>query len=73
MERISPIRQGSRVYLLNCVAGDPGCVLGFTPRGKCVVQWFDLGITTEHAPDTLVIDESFKVTQLGLDFGEIAA
>ena len=73
MESISPIRQGSRVYLRNAVAGDPGCVVGFTPRGKARVDWVDIGIVTEHAVDTLILDESFKVTQLGLDFNQIAA
>ena len=67
------IRQGSRVYLKLCIAGDPGCVLGFTSRGKCIVEWFDLGITTEHAIDTLVVDEEFTASQLGIDFESVAA
>lgn len=55
------------------MAGDPGCVVGFTSRGKARVEWYDLGISTEHALDTLVIDESFKVEQLGLAFESVAA
>ena len=67
------IQLGARVYLANCIAGDPGCVVGFTTRGKARVEWFDLGITTEHALDTLVVDEGFTLSQLGLDFDSIAA
>jgi hypothetical protein len=36
-------------------------VIGFTPRGKARVDWTDLGIVTEHAPDTLVIDEALAL------------
>jgi len=61
MDRISPIRLGSKVFLRNAVAGEAGCVIGFTPRGKARVDWTDLGIVTEHAPDTLVIDEALAL------------
>ena len=69
------IQVGSRVYLANCVAGDPGCVVGFTKRGKAMVEWYDLpiGRPTEHDPASLLIDESFVVRQLGLAFEEQAA
>ena len=68
------IRIGSRVYLRNCVAGEPGCVVAFE-RGKAVVTWPDMPEQqdTRHAVETLEIDTGFRVTQLGLDFGEMAA
>ena len=71
----SQIVLGSRVYLKNCVAGDPGCVVGFTRSGKAQVEWYDLDIgrPTEHDLTSLLIDESFRVEQLGLNFEEIAA
>ncbi len=74
METNSPIRIGSRVYIRNCVAGEPGCVVAFS-RGKAVVEWYDLdlGRPTEHDPASLVLDESFRVMQLGLDFESQAA
>lgn len=65
-----PIRVGSRVYLKVCVAGDPGCVVSFTPRGKAVVEWYDLSHTSTHDPDALVLDEGFTSSQRSLDFGE---
>ena len=61
--------------MANCIAGEPGWVCGFDRRGNAIVEWTDLpevGRTT-HRLETLVIDESFKVTQLGLDFTEVAA
>jgi hypothetical protein len=72
---IGRIQLGSRVYLRNAVAGEPGCVIGFTRGGKARVDWvdLDLGRPTEHAVDTLVVDEAFKVTQLGLEFEQAAA
>jgi hypothetical protein len=33
----------------------------------------EIGRWTTHALDTLVVDEAFKVTQLGLDFESQAA
>lgn len=75
MERISPIRIGSRVYLRNAIAGDPGCVMSFD-HGKAVVEWADmpeLGRHTRHALDSLVLDESFIVSQLDIAFEEQAA
>jgi hypothetical protein len=68
------IRIGSRVYLRNCVAGEPGCVIGFD-HGKAVVTWPDMPEQrdTRHALENLEIDTGFQVTQLGLDFGEMAA
>lgn len=70
----STIRIGSRVYLRNCVAGEPGCVIAFE-RGKAVVTWPDMADQrdTRHDPQTLEIDTGFQVSQLGLDFGEMAA
>ena len=76
MSAVSTIRLGSRVYLRLCIAGDPGCVIGFTRKGKAIVEWLDMqemGRPTEHEISTLVVDEAFRVTQLGLDFEEIAA
>jgi hypothetical protein len=74
MAEQNPIRVGSRVYLRNCVAGDPGCVVGFL-RGKAEVFWPDLGLgrNTFHAVDTLEVDTGFVVRQLGLDFEQAAA
>lgn len=74
MPEQNPIRVGSRVYLRNCVAGEPGCVIGFE-HGKAVVTWPDMPEQrdTRHAVETLEIDAGFTVRQLGLDFEEIAA
>ena len=72
----STIRIGSRVYLRNAVAGEPGCVRLIDARGFAHVEWVDLpeiGRFTKHQIDTLEIDTGFQVTQLGLDFGEMAA
>lgn len=76
MDSTSPIRIGSRVYLRNAIAGEPGVVMGFERGGKALVDWTDLpeiGRWTSHVIDTLVVDESFRVTQLGLAFEEQAA
>ena len=69
------INLGDRVYLKIAVAGDPGCVIGFDRKGKAVVEWYDLdlGHPTHHDPDMLILDEGFRVSQLGFDFDEIAA
>ena len=69
------INLGDRVYLKIAVAGDPGCVIGFDRKGKAVVEWYDLdlGHPTHHDPDMLILDEGFRVSQLGFDFEEIAA
>jgi hypothetical protein len=71
------IRLGSRVYLLNAIAGEPGCVIGFDRRGRALVDWSldmpEIGRSTAHDVDTLIIDESFTARQLGLDFSDIAA
>jgi len=78
MERISPNRLGVRVYLANCIAGEPGVIVGYDRSGKAQVHWPDLyeemGKDTFHALDTLVRDESFVVSQLDLfDMDEVAA
>ncbi len=74
MTERSEIEIGSRVYLANCIAGEPGCVIGFE-RGRAVVTWPDMPEQrdTRHAPETLVVDEAFRVAQFHLDFGEVAA
>ena len=66
---------GSRVYLKIAIAGDPGCVIAFDRQGKAVVEWYDLdlGHPTHHDLDMLILDESFRVSQLGFDFDEVAA
>ena len=69
------IRVGSRVYLHNCVAGEPGCVVGFV-RGKAKVLWPDLpevGRHTFHAIDALELDAGFTVRQIGFDWDPVAA
>lgn len=70
------IRIGSRVYLRNAVAGEPGCVRQIDPRGFAHVEWVDMpeiARLTKHKIETLEIDTGFHVAQLGLDFGEFAA
>jgi hypothetical protein len=70
------VKLGSRVFLRNCIAGEPGCVVGWNRNGRAEIFWPDLytemGRHTFHAVDTLIVDEAFKVEQLGL-FEEIAA
>ena len=69
------IIQGSRVYLKNAVAGEPGVVHEIDRKGRAKVEWIDLpelGRWTIHALDTLVIDEAFTIRQLDL-FEELAA
>lgn len=65
------------MYLKLCVAGEPGCVVGFDRRGRALVDWSldmpEIGRCTAHALDTLVVDEAFTVSQLDLDFNDIAA
>lgn len=64
------IKLGSRVYLKFCIAGDPGCVVGFDRKGKAIVEWvdLDLGKNTSHHLENLVLDEAFQVTQKEFDF-----
>ena len=70
------IQFGSRVYLKLCIAGEPGCVCGFSRNGKAQIEWFDMpevGIT-EHTLDSLIVDETFSVRQLDLfEFAQVAA
>jgi hypothetical protein len=67
---------GSRIYLRNAIAGEPGICVGFNRKGWAEIYWPDLhsemGRHTFHALDTLILDESFSVRQLDL-FDEIAA
>ncbi len=75
METNSPIRVGSRIYLANCIAGEPGVVTRFDGSGKAVVFWPDmpeLARETTHNLESLILDEAFTVRQLDL-FNEIAA
>jgi hypothetical protein len=70
------IQIGTRVYLANCVAGEPGCVVAFDRWGKAEVHWPDmpeLGRNTHHRIETLVVDEAFKVQPLDFGWGERAA
>jgi len=69
------IKVGSRVYMKLAICGFPGCVVGFDRKGYALVYWddLDLGRNTAHAVDTLVLDEAFKVEQLGLAFEQEAA
>jgi len=71
----APIQLGSRVYLRNAIAGDPGCVMEFDRRGRAGVEWPDLIEVgrTFHRLETLVLDEGFHVEQLGLEFDQAAA
>jgi hypothetical protein len=74
MAEQTKIRVGSRVYIKNCVAGEPGCVVSFA-RGKFGVEWPDMKEVgrTYHAPDTLELDTGFHVAEIGLEFEEVAA
>lgn len=70
------IKVGSRIYLRNAICGEPGMVTRFDARGRAVIFWPDmpeLARETTHSVDSLVLDEAFKISQLGFDFGEIAA
>ena len=70
------IKLGSRVYLKTCIAGFPGCVVGWDRKGYALVYWddLDLGRNTAHDPENLVVDEAFCVKQLDLfQFDEVAA
>jgi hypothetical protein len=76
MELNSAIRVGSRVYLKLCIAGDPGVVHEIDRKGYAKVEWVDLpelGRWMRHHVDTLVVDESFVCSQLGLEFDSQAA
>ena len=70
----SPTKIGDRVYLKNCIAGEPGCVRAF--RGpKAEIEWPDMpevGLT-KHKIEDLVVAESHTVVQLGLDLKPAAA
>ena len=69
------IQVGTRVYLQYAIAGEPGCVVAIDRHGKAEVFWpdLDLGHTTKHSLDALVVDEAFTVRQYALDFEEMAA
>jgi len=69
------LQLGARVYLRNCVAGEPGCVMSFDRRGKAEIHWPDMPEqrNTFHAPDTLILDESFQPRHLGFEFQEAMA
>jgi len=70
------IQLGSRVYLRNAIAGEPGILVGFRPDGKAIIDWPDLwlGRYTTHSLDSLTVDESFIVRQLDLfESSEVAA
>jgi len=66
---------GSRVYLANAVAGEPGIVYGFDQRGRVIVDWPDLnlGRMTHHDPESLIVDQQFKCKQFCLEFDKLAA
>jgi hypothetical protein len=61
---------GARVYLRNCIAGEPGCIVGFDRKGRAEIFWPDLyaemGHNTHHHVGTLQVDEAFQVRQLDL-------
>ena len=76
MSVTNPIRIGSHVYLRNAIVGEPGCVMGIDRRGRAEVYWPDLpelGRNTFHSIDSLEVDSGFMVSQIALDFEEIAA
>jgi hypothetical protein len=67
---------GARIYLRNCVAGEPGCLVAFDKQGRALVDWSadmpEINRLTAHDLNTLIVDEAFCVRQLDL-FDEIAA
>jgi uncharacterized protein YraI len=69
------IQIGSRVYLRGCIAGEPGYLAEFDRRGWAGIDWLDMleAGRTFHRVETLIVDESFAVRQLGFDFEEVAA
>lgn len=74
MEMLSTIRIGSRVYLKNGIAGEPGIVMSFERKGKVLVEWADIpeiGRCTVHPVDSLVVDEAFKVEQISFGYDKI--
>jgi hypothetical protein len=50
---IVEIPLGSRVHLKVCPFGQPGIVTGHS-RGKLIVEWLDLGLTTRHVAARLM-------------------
>lgn len=69
------IQVGRRVYLANCIAGEPGVVREIDRFGKASVEWPDMpevGIT-HHKIDALVLDQSFHVEHLCSEPKEVAA
>lgn len=70
----TPSKIGDRVYLKNCIAGEPGCILAFR-SARAEVEWPDMpevGVT-KHKVEDLVMAESHTVAQLGLDLKPAAA
>jgi len=69
------IRTGARVYLRDGVAGEPGCVMGFDRKGKAEVIWpdLDLGRSTFHEVDRLIVAENVDVGPHSLEFDGVAA
>ncbi len=65
---------GSRVYLRNCIAGDPGVVREIS-RDWAKVEWPDMPEmgTTSHRLETLIGDEGFSTQQLAVEFEQSAA
>ena len=50
---MSDFALGAKVYLKTCPdAGEPGTVTG-KQRGRILVHWSDLGLSTRHKPDAL--------------------
>ena len=65
---------GSKVYLRNCIAGDPGIVREIS-QGVVKVEWPDMpevGLT-KHKLDSLIGDEGFSTQQLAVEFEQSAA
>ena len=65
---------GSKVYLRNCIAGDPGVVREIS-QGVAKVDWPDMPEVgrTKHKLDSLIVDESFVLKDLAVDFEQTAA
>ena len=70
----SAIELGSRVYLRNAVAGEPGVVVRIE-GGKYFVEWpdLDMGRPTKHLLEALELDASYHANMALPELEEVAA
>jgi len=60
------LQLGSKVYIANAVAGEPGVIRDLR-EGRATVEWAEPAHFSRHAVEELVPDESFLSGWLGLD------